>query len=1112
MSAELFLKCLGYPELRRADGTAIKLKVRKHLALLVYLAVDSRRSHRRDALADLLWTGVPTPNSRHSLSMGLSVLRSILGPQAFTTTTATVRFQRECVLLDLDLLQRGEVLGNETRPPLAVDGFLMDFEIADAPGFHHWRERHHAQLLPSVQAGLLTLIDHARRSGDMTGVMEFAERLLQIDSLAEEGVRTKMEAFAMKGDRVNALRTFEEYRSELSTQLGAEPSELLEGIATRLRRRGVDHPPGTVRPFAQTERWADRPFVGREAEYRVLFEAWESTTQLNTRHVLLTGETGIGKSTLAMRFGAAAALEGAAVARVQCFELEQRIAFGMIGALVTSLLDKAGVVATAPESLAEVARVIPRVRERFPSLPRPRQTEGEAARLHFAEGTFALFDSIIEEQPLVLIVDDYPRSDEASLSVLHMMLRRASTERLMVVLSGRPPEPGEPAQATRIRKGVSYLPMQHLAITPLTEEQSAELIDAILENSSKKPGSAVRRAILRAGSGNPMALELLSQDWMLHGDAAVAISLPAMQSQMPSSALEAAAYDRLIEQMLPDLTPRTRLTLYLAAILGPRLNDLNLFGIVGLTSTQAMTAMAELSGRRMLRDGGPELEFTNELIRARLYLRIPSAMRTRLHKGVATRLLAAAATGQPLPGLEIAWHCIRARRNDEATPFLMRGAHEAITHGAPDEAARALSSALPHLRGLVKLQAAVLLAETYQEMAEWKAALECIADITDLLGNDCYTKEMAELLAIESRRQLGYYEPGELPELLKLLVAKVASNSDLRTRARAASEAVGVAGRLNSPEHLTDARHAILTIPIDQLSVLDRGRVLLARALSHYHFRENGESLNHVLEASRLLSEIGATDTTFVDLNIGLGAIACANGAYADGLVPLGIAYQAALKLDNAQLMAMASSNLSLCHHRLGASVEQLKWATIAWNQVQGGPEQSYDRILAASRCAFAYEALGEKGRAVEFLRHLRCIRQHPQHAWMSQIGLAFEADLVWLLGDRKLALGLVSEMLNLPKEIASRGAVGHLARWTTLYSIKMGRPADACRPLHEWYDQLDRLDALDRAEVLCSIFHLGSHVDSSGFDVASEARVALAHLPIACSHQLQQLGLRLPC
>ena len=41
-------------------------------------------------------------------------------------------------------------------------------------------------------------------------------------------------------------------------------------------------------PAVQTEQWADRCFVGRKAEYHVLFDAWEATTQLNTRHVLIS--------------------------------------------------------------------------------------------------------------------------------------------------------------------------------------------------------------------------------------------------------------------------------------------------------------------------------------------------------------------------------------------------------------------------------------------------------------------------------------------------------------------------------------------------------------------------------------------------------------------------------------------------------------------------------------------------------------------------------------------------------------------------------------------------------------------------------------------------------
>lgn len=957
MGAVPFLKTLGFPELRAPDGRPVKLKVRKHLALLIYLAVDYRGTHRREELVELLWGDVEPERGRHSLSVALSVLRAAIGADAIRSTNSHVNLVRIALSVDLDFLGRGEILGNGSGSPIEVDRFLLSFDIDDAPAFQHWRDRQFTQLLPTIQTGLLSLIDHARRSGDMTRVLTLAERLLALDSLAEEGIRAKMHALAMQGDRVSALRVYEEWKDELIRELGAVPSELLESVATRLRGRTLERF-RVAEPSVRTEHWADRSFVGRSAEFRELIDAWESTTQLITRHVLITGETGVGKSTLAMRFGTSAALEGAAVARVQCFELEQRIAFGMIGALVGNLLDRPGAIATAPESLAEIARVVPRVRERFPNLPPPRRTEGEAARLHFAEGVFALFDAIMEEQPLVLIVDDYPRSDEASLSVLHMLLRRSGDDRVMVVLSGRPPEPDEPAQARRIREGVSHLPMRHIELKPLNAEESDTMLGGILRGTGKEPAAPLRRAILQASGGNPMALDLLAQDWVAHGDAAMAISLPAMRSEMPESALEAKGYDRLIERMLPGLVPRTRSALQLAAILGPRLNDLECFDIVSLTTAQTMAAMSELVARRLLRDVDGRLEFVNELVRARLYLKIPSSARTRMHDGVATRLLVAEAVGESIPGLEIAWHCIRARRHEQATPFLMSGARQAILHGAPDEAARALSSALGRLKGRARDEAALVLAEAYQEMGEWESSLETVRSLTTAHKDDQYVSGMAEALELECLGQLGHYTANEIPQVLHRISAKIIHHRDAGARAQAVLSALSLALLLEAPELIKSVELTFDRIPLERLGKGERGKLLLARALVHYNLRKNGNGLKEAQEAIQLLYEVGATDRTFVRLQSGLGIIAIAKGSYSEALGPLEAAHAVARRLDNPRLIGHTACGLALCHYRLGSPEDSLRWAKVAYQRSETSPPGTYERLHAVTR--YSLEAVSK--------------------------------------------------------------------------------------------------------------------------------------------------------
>src|ERR1041384_112641 len=82
MGGGFFLRCMGYPGLYGADGRPYKLKVRKHLALLVYLALEDHAQRRRDTLVELLWSGAAPECGRHSLSMALSVLRGVLGAGA----------------------------------------------------------------------------------------------------------------------------------------------------------------------------------------------------------------------------------------------------------------------------------------------------------------------------------------------------------------------------------------------------------------------------------------------------------------------------------------------------------------------------------------------------------------------------------------------------------------------------------------------------------------------------------------------------------------------------------------------------------------------------------------------------------------------------------------------------------------------------------------------------------------------------------------------------------------------------------------------------------------------------------------------------------------------
>ncbi|HEV8125484.1 MAG TPA: AAA family ATPase, partial [Gemmatimonadales bacterium] len=355
---------MGRPQLISPSGEPVRFRVRKHLALLVYLALEPRGPHRRERMADLLWPNASPSDGRHSVATAISMLRGKLGRELVHGDRDHVQLIGSGLSVDLDRLAAGKILGDEFVPTLEIGGFLEDFDVPDATEFMMWRERQRARWLPLVRDALVLLIDRCRRTGDFRRIEQLGNSLLEIDELSEDGIRAKMEARAFDGDRVTALKVFQGWKAKLASELDAVPSSLIEGMAIRLRQRGWETAPVTNIPTVPTDQWRGRSFIGRGPEYETLYSAWESTCANIPKHVLVLGDSGVGKSTLLERVVTAAGLEGAAISRVQCYELEREIPYAAVGSLIEGLLDRPGASGTAPEWLAELARTVPQVRRR----------------------------------------------------------------------------------------------------------------------------------------------------------------------------------------------------------------------------------------------------------------------------------------------------------------------------------------------------------------------------------------------------------------------------------------------------------------------------------------------------------------------------------------------------------------------------------------------------------------------------------------------------------------------------------------------------------------------------------------------------------------------------
>src|SRR5256885_11707752 len=77
----LRLLTLGAPLLITTTGEVVKYRTRKHLALLIRLAIEAGRRLTRDYLIELLWSRASGNHGSHSLSHGITVLRTTIRRQ-----------------------------------------------------------------------------------------------------------------------------------------------------------------------------------------------------------------------------------------------------------------------------------------------------------------------------------------------------------------------------------------------------------------------------------------------------------------------------------------------------------------------------------------------------------------------------------------------------------------------------------------------------------------------------------------------------------------------------------------------------------------------------------------------------------------------------------------------------------------------------------------------------------------------------------------------------------------------------------------------------------------------------------------------------------------------
>jgi DNA-binding CsgD family transcriptional regulator len=541
--------------------------------------------------------------------------------------------------------------------------------------------------------------------------------------------------------------------------------------------------------------------VGREAELARLSELVNGARAGKSGALVLSGEPGVGKTSLCE--AAASMAEGMQVLSARGVSSESELPFAGLTELFSGAGDLLG---TLPDRL-QVAM------EAALGLGEPADVDPFAVRV----ATLGLLAAFADSQPVLCVIDDLQWLDASSAGALAFAARRLQAEGVAMLFATRPTEEPDGLAAE----------IETLALSGLSPGAAAAVLSAV---AGAPVESGVALALHTATRGNPLALaELpgLLTPGQLGG-------WEPLEDPLPPGPIT----DRAFRRRIAELSPDARTALLVAAASGTGELALVLAALADLGVKPAALEAGEEA--RIITVDEAHIEFRHPLLRAASYYGAVAPARRRAHAAVA-RVLGAGDGRRPwhqgaatlAPDETIAGALeevgINARNLGARTTSARAMQRAAQLTPDPDTRARRLGEASLDLQLIGRPEAALALAEEalgHVHNPELHADLELVRSSYLLLvgqPREAHRLLMAEATGFEAG------EPGRAAILQMTAVGPCLLMGEARLAYSTADRAHGNASKVGGPLQLfADAVLAQMLVIRGETA---RGRQLLEGCL-----------------------------------------------------------------------------------------------------------------------------------------------------------------------------------------------------------------------------------------------------------------------------------------
>src|SRR5262245_18203163 len=248
------LQLLGSLGLSGDDGKEIRpvLSQPKRFALLAYLSLaEPRGFRRRDSLLPLFWPESPGEPARASLRRTLHFLRSHLGDGVIVTRgEEEVDVAADRLSCDARAFEEHIAAGREADALALYHGDLLaGFFVSDAaPELDEWIDRTRRRYRELAYKAAERLSEKEQAAGRRSPARFWAARAVELQPLSAAGLLRTLRLLDAEGERVEALRRYDEFEKRLKAELAVEPGPELRSLSKQLRER---RPTPAVAPGAR---------------------------------------------------------------------------------------------------------------------------------------------------------------------------------------------------------------------------------------------------------------------------------------------------------------------------------------------------------------------------------------------------------------------------------------------------------------------------------------------------------------------------------------------------------------------------------------------------------------------------------------------------------------------------------------------------------------------------------------------------------------------------------------------------------------------------------------------------------------------------------------------